>query len=596
MKVFKGIVTVVVAFLYWLLYQLWLPTLSLAYLDGSFFIGMGIVFAAVLFAMWISDEDGYKFKIPAFTFGGFIVLLILCSIIGSALFNSTAMHTQIGEIEEKDFKNDVLELDTSQIPTVDLELAAKVADKKLGEDLALGSQMYVGKFTNKQNVNGKLVYVAPLEHRDIFKWSSNKSGTTGYIVVSATNPNDVTLVKDVNGKPLHLKYLESAFFSSDLKRHLRDCGYRNVGLTEYSFELDDTGYPYWVVTTFENTTLWQNPEATGVVICDPQTGKCEWYSVSDAPEWVDIIQPENFVINQIEHYGRYVHGVFNFSQEDELTMTEHMTTVYNDNNCYYYTGLSSAGNDEGTVGFIMVNTRDKSAKFYRMVGATEAAAMRSAEGIVSDMGYSATTPIPLNISGIPSYFCTLKDAEGLVKKYAMLKIEDYSVVASGSTIMETKRSFINAVNNSGASIDFGNEAYGYKLTGTVTRIGSNIENGNTYYYMILDDDETRLFLASYMISEELPITREGDKVEVSYVDEANGTINIVSFNNVGFSQKISESQEELNKEQEDNNLINNPEHGITQVNPEENEKAWDSLTDEEKAKLLESLKKQDSSN
>lgn len=596
MKVIKGIVTLVVAFLFWLLYQLWLPTLSLAYVDGFIFFGMALIALVAIVTWWFSDEDDYKIKIPGLAAAGFMGFLIFCGAIGSALFNSTAMHTQIGEIEEKSFKNDVLELDTSQIPVVDLELAAKVADKKLGEDLALGSQMEVGKFTNKQQVNGKLVYVAPLEHRDFFKWNSNKSGTTGYVVVSATNPNDVTLVTSVNDKPLHLKYLDSAYFSSDLKRHLRNSGYQNIGLTEYSFELDDTGYPYWVVTTFENTTLWQNPEATGVVICDPQTGKCEWYSVADAPEWVDIIQPEEFVINQIKHYGRYVHGFWNLSQKDQLTMTEHMTTVYNDNDCYYYTGLSSAGNDEGTVGFIMVNTRDKSSKLYRMVGATEAAAMRSAEGIVSDMGYSATTPIPLNISGIPSYFCTLKDAEGLVKKYAMLKIEDYSIVASGSTIMETKRSFINAVNNSGASIDFGNEAYGYTLTGIVTRIGSNIEGGNTYYYMILDDDETRLFLASYMISEELPITREGDKVEVSYVDEANGTINIVSFNNIAFSQKISSSQEDLNKEQENNNLINNPEHGIIQVNPEENEKAWNNLTDEEKAKLLEGLEKQSNGN
>lgn len=234
MKVTKGIITVVVAFLYWLLYQLWLPTLSLAYVDGFLFIGLGVVLAATLVAMWISGEDEYKIKIPGFTLAGFIGLLIFCSIAGSALFNSTAMHTQIGEIEERDFKNDVLELDTSQIPVVDLELAAKLADKKLGEDLALGSQMKVGTFTNKQQVNGKLVYVAPLEHRDIFKWNSNKSGTIGYVVVSATNPNDVTLVKTVNDKPLHLKYLSSAFFSSDLTRHLRDSGYRNIGLNTVS--------------------------------------------------------------------------------------------------------------------------------------------------------------------------------------------------------------------------------------------------------------------------------------------------------------------------------------------------------------------------
>lgn len=543
--------------------------------------------------MWISDEDEFRGTPLGIVTVIIVLTAIGVAIAGSPFRDSVTYYNQIGKIVEKDFRTDVVEIDTSQIPVVDLELAAKLADKKLGEDLALGSQMQVGKFTNKQQVNGKLVYVAPLEHAGFFKWNSNKSGTVGYVVVSATNPNDVKLVKEVNGKSLHLKYLSSAFFSSDLKRHLRNSGFKDTGLSEPSFELDDDGTPYWVVSTYKNASIWVNPEVTGVIVCDPQTGNCEWYSVEDAPEWIDIIQTEDYIKTQIKNYGEYVHGPWNFSGKDKLTMTEHITTVYNDGNCYYYTGLSSAGADNGTVGFIMVNTRDKSATLYRMVGATEDAAMRSAEGKVQNMGYKATTPIPLNVSGIPTYFCTLKDSEGLVKQYAMLNIEDYSIVANGNTIMEAKRAYINAVNNSGSSVDFGAEAYGYSVTGIVTRIGSNIENGNTYYYMILDGDETKLYLASYMISEELPITREGDKVEVSYVDEANGTINIITFDNIGFAQDISEKQEQLNSEQESNNILNDPDNKIIEVNPEENQEAWDNLSEKEKAKLIDSLLKSD---
>lgn len=591
MKIVKGIVTIFVSFLYWLLYQLWFPTLSLAYFDGFIFIGIGVIALAALLGWWAAgDNGGYVVKFPKIAIIAFIVVLLGGLFVGSALFNSSTMYNQLGKIDEKSFENDIVELDTSQIPVVDLELAAKLADKKLGEDLALGSQMKVGKFTNKQQVNGKLVYVAPLEHRGFWKWLSNKF-TTGYVIVSATNPNDVQLVRTVNDEPIKLQYLSSSYFGSDLVRHLRNSGYRTTGLTEFSFELDDTGKPYWVVTTYENTTLWGNPEATGVVVCDPQSGECNWYSVADAPEWVDIIQPESFIIDQIKHYGEYVHGVWNFSDRDKLSMTEHMTTVYNEGDCFYYTGMSSVGEDNGTVGFVMVNTRDKSVKMYRMVGATEEAAMRSAEGKVQNMGYTATTPIPLNVSGIPTYFCTLKDAEGLVKQYAMLSIKDYSIVASGTTVMEAKRAFVNAVNNSGTAVDFGNEAYGYTLTGVVTRIGSNIESGDTYYYMVLDDDDTKLYLASYMISEELPITHAGDTVEISYVDESNGTINIVSFDNIKFAQEISEAQQRLNEEQEANNLINNPDSGVIKVDPEANQETWDNLTDEEKAKLLDELLK-----
>lgn len=593
MKMVKTIITAVVALLFLGLYQLLLPTLSLGYIDGFMFIAICATIASVIIPVWLLKEDDgiedYNFWIPVVTFVIAVIIIIVGAIAGSGMVNHATMYSQIGEIQNRSFTEDVVEIDNSQIPTVDLELAAKLADKKLGEDIGLGSQMEVGKFTNKQSVNGKLVYVAPLEHTGFFKWLSNSEGTTGYVVVSATNSNDVQLVREVGGKGLKLKYLDSAYFSSDLERHVRSQGFRNVGLTEYSFELDDEGNPYYVITTFKNKTLWGNPEATGVVVCDVQTGDCEWYSVEDAPEWVDIIQPESFIKDQLEHYGRYVHGWWNPSSRDELSVTKHMTTVYNDGDCYYYTGMSSVGKDDGTVGFVMVNTRDKSSVMYRMVGVTEAGAMRSAEGEVQDMGYKATCPIPLNISGIPTYLLTLKDNEGLVKSYALVNIEEYSIVGMGSTIAEAKRSYTNKMTSKGNNVVFADEAYGYTQEGIVTRITANIENGNSYYYMILDNDMSKLYMASYMISEELPVTREGDKVKVSFVDEANGTINIVTFDNLNLSQQISSEQQIKNDEA--TSIIEDSGNKIIEVNPEENAEVWDSLSEEEKAKVLKDMQK-----
>lgn len=237
------------------------------------------------------------------------------------------MYNQIGKFEDKDFTKDVVKIDNSQIPVVDINLATKLADKKMGEDVGMGSQMEVGEFTNKQQVNGKLIYAAPLEHRSFWKQNSNKAGTDGYVIVNSTNTNDVKIVKELDGQQIKLKYLESAYFSSDLKRHICSSGYRTQGLTEYTFELNNEGRPYWVVTTYHNTTLWGNPEADGVVICDAQTGDCEWYSIKDTPEWVDIIQPEEFIKNQLRHYGKYVHGWWNPSDKDKLSVTKHITTV-----------------------------------------------------------------------------------------------------------------------------------------------------------------------------------------------------------------------------------------------------------------------------
>lgn len=594
MKMLKAILTVVGIVVYGLGYYLCLPTLSLSNFDGFVFIIIGVVLLAALVGLWLTDEyETYRYQIPLGALGACLLVLLIGGAARSRIFTANDRYEQLGEVEERSFLEDIVELDTSQIPIVDIELAEKVADKELGEDLALGSQVEIGEFTNKQEVNGKLYYIAPLEHSGFFKWLSNSEGTPGYVMVSATNPNDVELVREVDEKELKLRYINSGYFGDDIKRHIRSEGYRTTGLTEYSFEIDDDGNPYWVVTTYKNELLWRCPEATGVVICDAQTGECEEYSIEETPEWVDIIQPESFVKSQIKNYGKYVHGFWNFSNKDELSMTEHMTTVYNEGECYYYTGMSSVGKDDGTVGFIMVNTRNKEAIMYRMTGATEEAAMRSAEGKVQDKEYTATVPIPLNISGIPAYFCTLKDDEGLIKEYAMLKIEDYSIVATGESIESTKRSFVNAVNNSGASVDFGDEAYGYTVNGNISRITANVEGGDTYYYMILEGDATKLYVASYFISDELPITREGDEVEISYVQEGNGTINVVTFDNLAFSGETSSEQERLDAEQEENNIINDPNTNITNVDPEANQEEWDSLTEEEKAKLLEQIQNEE---
>lgn len=78
-------------------------------------------------------------------------------------------------------------------------------------------------------------------------------------------------------------------------------------------------------------------------------------------------------------------------------------------------------------------------------------------------------------------------------------------------------------------------------------------------------------------------------MEVSYVDEKNGTINIITFDNIAFSQTISEEQERINNEQEEGNIINDPDNKVIEVDPEANQEAWDRLTEEEKAKILEQM-------
>lgn len=222
-----------------------------------------------------------------------------------------------------------------------------------------------------------------------------------------------------------------------------------------------------------------------------------------------------------------------------------------------------------------------------MSGATETAAMKSAEGLVSDFGYKSTEPLPINVNGIPTYVMALKDDEGLIKSYAMVNIENYSITSKGTTLEETKRTYMQKVAQESSTYAFSDEAYGYTFEGKVERISAVVENGSTQYYMTLEGKVDKIFTASYTVSNELAITREGDTVKVEYVDDQNGTISIISFDNIAFAETVSEKQEARDEMDEGTSALDSEYAQIIEVNPELNEETWESLTDEEKAKLIE---------
>lgn len=588
MKIGKVVISVLSALVAWLLYYFLLPPLSLAYYTGFAYIAAVITLVAVNITMWASqDEPAIKAGI-ALAIGAvaIIVLTIGGTLIGSSLFNASTMQGQLGEVKEVTFDEMITQIDTAQIPIVDEALADKQADKKIGEDVALGSRVELGDAAI-QEVNGEIKFVVPLKHSGFFKWNANKT-TPGYITVSASNQNKVEYVTEVDGEKIQVRYSKSAFFGNDLKRHIRNEGFRTQGLMEYTFEINDQGRPYWVVTTVENRTLWGNEEATGVVIVDAQTGETKWYGLGEVPEWVDVVQPKDTIEDQIDNWGKLVHGVFNFSNKDKIKKTDLMLTVFVNGDCCYFTGMTSVGKDDSCVGFIMVNTRNKEAQMCYMSGATESAAMKSAEGLVSDFGYLSTEPLPLNVNGVPTFTMALKDEEGLAKLYAMVNIENYSIAAKGSSLQEVSRAYIQAITrNSGTHVVASGEAYGYTYEGVVKRISSVVEDGSTYYYMVVEGEKNKIFMASYMVSDELSITRDGDTVKISYIDDKNGTVDVMEFDNVAFATPKSEDQERRDEMDEGTSALDSEYNQIVEVNPEMNEETWNSLTDEEKAKLIE---------
>lgn len=430
----------------------------------------------------------------------------------------------IGNVEEIQFTNEIEHIDLKQLPTIDKELAYKLADKKLGEIPSLGSQVRIGDLT-LQSIKGQLYYVGPLEHSSAFKWLSNSEGTRGYMQISATNQNDVKLITELNGKDINLKYLPSAYILSDIERYayFKDM---KAGHTDFTFELDDEGKPYWVITRYDNGVGIVEHKAIGTLIIDVQTGESNIYDIESTPSWVDRIQPAKYINNYLEKWGELVHGILNFSDKDKLQITEGMNLIFNKDRCYYYTGITSVGNDEGLVGFTLTDTRTGETTMYKTAGAIETASMESAEGKVQQFGYSATFPYLINIQSEPTYFMTLKDTNGLVKQYAMVNVKNYNTVAVGDSLQSTLNRYLEALTNTNISLEGSNSEE--VLEGEVERIGLVVKEGSSIYDIKIKGEES-LFSISTETSREVALTNVGDRVSIKFIKVGDGKYIITNF-------------------------------------------------------------------
>lgn len=506
-----------------------------------------LIIAALLFFSFSkftisSDGKSYKpvsvfWKIPASLIGiAILYAFILPFFTSHPIFRNEEYRNLIGKVTNGDkITNQIAPISMNEIRVVDESLAYLLGEKILGSQPALGSQAHLGEFFI-QKVNGKLYWISPLEHSGFFKWLNNKQGTTGYVMVSATNERDVKLVQEINGKRILLKYQREAYFGSNLHRYLYFNGYNTVGLTDFSFEIDDAGVPYWVVTKYSKKVGFSGNDATGVVVVNAQNGDIKEYNIKNTPTWVDRIQPISFIKDQLNDWGEYVKGYWNFSNENKLQITEDLTLVYGkDNKSYWYTGITSVGKDESAVGFVLVDTRTKETTFYKQSGATEYAAQSSAQGKVQEKGFVASLPIPYNINNIPTYVMTLKDNGGLVKMYAMVSIADYTIVGTGNTMREALTAYKTAFNSSGNKINPDSKSAKKVIESVVVRIQNDVKNGNSFYYLTVKD-YPNIFVGSSQISNQLPITAVGDNVKISFDLDNEEIIDVSTFENISLKK------------------------------------------------------------
>ncbi len=559
-----------------------LPTLSFSFGSGIYWFL--IIYFAVLGVCMLNDGES-KFSLPIWLVSA--ILLLIWIGIGSfgtaGMFHAEAYRALIGEVKESKFTADVAPINPEQMITVDKDIAIRIGGKVIGEQPGLGSRTELGGFT-LQAVKGQLYWIAPLVHSGFFKWNRfGDDGTPGYVVVSATNQEDYRLVTDLNGQKMHIRYQEEAYFSQDLERHIYMHGYASKGFTDYNFEVDDNWKPYWTVTVYDSKVGFEGDDATAVLVIDPETGDIKEHSLTTIPGWIDRVQPVSFVQNQADDWGNFVHGWPNWSGNDKLSAGEDCSIVLgSDGKVYYYLGLTSKGNDNSTVGFMMVDARTKSVKWYHQSGATEEAARGSAEGKVQQMGYVGSDGITYNIDGVATYEFLLKDKAGLMKLISLVSVHDHTIVGVGENRQQAIRNYRTELASHGNAVSVGPSELDKKtLISTVNRMAADVSAGNTDYYFTLDARKENFFTGNTSVSVEIALTRPGDKVKVVFVENNRKEIEVQLFTNLTLALRPDSIEAALIK---GTDSIRN-EHYEKKVD-DLIDKKWEQLSREEKREKL----------
>ena len=539
MKLVAVIAALVFAAVY---YYVALPAVNIHSSDLWMFM---IIVVLIVAAVYLGKKKPTRFELKRMK--GFKVIVaagvlvvgayLIGSLLSSPIINAKK-YQQLLKVEEGEFTKDIEELSFDQIPLLDKDSATLLGNRKMGSMVDMVSQFEVDELYSQINYQDQPVRVSPLRYANLIKWFTNqKDGIPAYVKIDMATQN-TELVKLKEG----MKYTTSDHFNRNIYRHLR-FKYPTYIFDDLSFEIDEEGVPYWVCPVKKyNIGLFGGVTVGRVVLCNAVTGETEDYAIDEVPEWIDHAYSADLLVQLYDYYGTLKHGYFNsiLGQKDCLITTNGYNYLAIDDDVWVYTGVTSVSGDQSNVGFVLMNQRTMETKFYAIEGATEASAMSSAEGQVQNLKYVATFPLLLNISGEPTYFIALKDDAGLVKKYAMVNVQKYQIVAIGDTVSECEEVYTELMYQNGIKVDEPDKREVESMTAKISKIAQGVIEGNSHYYIMLEGSED-IFDVSVVDFIDIIKYDVGDEVTVEYKkDEKANTV--LSLN--GSSPNGSASKEE----------------------------------------------------
>lgn len=512
------------------------PPINIHSTDTWMFVAVFILLP--LFLVFWSRSHSYKEgtakveanpgKAKAFKFASYVpvavaVLGVLGAVMSLSIFPGNAeKYATVLQTTEDNFAQDIKEVNYSEIPVIDRDSAVLLGNREMGSIPEYVSQFEISPLYSQINYQSSPVRVSPLGYADLFKWFTNReAGIPAYALVNMTT-QDAEIVR-LEDNPIH--YSESEPLVRNIDRHVQ-LSYPFYMFDQKSFEIDDEGHPWWICPVQSRTIgLFGGTTIQRVVMVDATTGETQDLAIEDVPQWVDHAYPTDLLLEQYNWSGKYKDGWLNsvFGQKNVVQTTPGTdgnlgyNYIAKDDDVWVYTGVTSATADNSIVGFVLINQRTAESHFYPVAGATEESAMQSAEGQVQNLRYQATFPLLINVSGQPTYFMALKDNAGLVKQFAMLDIQRYQNVAVGNTVAECQKAYQALLATNGVLAESGVDTGAVEKQGTIAHIAQAVVEGNSHFYVKLDDGSAIYDFALPGLIEIVGY-KEGDAITFTYVE------------------------------------------------------------------------------
>jgi hypothetical protein len=463
---------------------------------------------------------------------GIIVLVVAIAVIGVFIYSILALQDTYDSISKTE-EEEARPLNEDNTP---IAVAPESARNKVQKAMSVvpNTQFYdLGKL-QAQQVDGEIVYVAPVEFSSFWRYLRGKE-TEGYFTIPATN---------INAQPEFIenkmRYTNSSFFNHNIQRVVYGKHPDHIQSGDAQIEVDDEGKPWYVQTIYKPLLFSNRPDMNEirVAIVDPVSGAVETYDAAQAPEFVEGSVSSELATIENEYFGKYVNGWLNslFGKKDvkipnEAGTESSVIPIFNeDGEMFYFTDMASPKeNIDSALGYTLIHAKTGALTYYNGQQNQGIMDSKGANQIVNkqfpEKNWTGQMPVLYNVDGHPTWVVNVLDPNGLFKQYAYIKANDSDFAVFGDTAKQTLNAYRLQIAQDPSSVEGSQGVDLTEKTGTINRVLVTSTDSRQSVQFLLEG-ETTIYTVTTSKAPHAIFLQEGDQIEMKARIRDNGTATV----------------------------------------------------------------------